>query len=174
MFRALRTTFASAILSFTACTSWGKFWQVSQLASSPPTPKRVLTPFVGGVVSGTVATEFKGVAVKFEANSAANSNEGIYAVGMTFGTGPTINVTGLGTGDNANLIKFNTSGHGLQGVTANPGAVVNNIWGLTTDTSDNVYIAGSQTGMTTVTWDNAQSFTGPAAGKNAMLMRFAK
>ena len=117
---------------------------------------RTLTSGTGGAVFGGVALDNSGY---------------LYAVGSTggagmYGFGNSVTVTGTATGDNALIVKYNTSGVPQWARTLASGATGAYFNVATIDGSGNVYVVGASVGNGIYGYGNSVTAAGTATGTN--------
>ena len=121
------------------------------------------------VTGGGGDSQFKSVAT----DSAGN----IYAVGLqtgnsAFNYGNSITLSG-GSADNAVLVKFNTNGDAQFARRANGANNASQFDGIVIDSSDNIFVAGNQTGNGSFDYGNSQTASGSASGNsNPVLVKY--
>jgi len=113
-------------------------------------------------------SEFNGVTVDTSGN--------IYAVGYQSGGAACIYgsqsvSSGAGSGTNAVLLKYDTSGNALWARSVSGATDMSMFNAVAVDTTGNIYAAGYQAGTGTVTY-GSQSVAGGSAAKNIVLVKY--
>jgi Beta-propeller repeat len=126
------------------------------------------TQWAKSLTSGTSATHLNSVAV--------DGNGNIFAAGKLDGTGSVsfgngVSLTGISSGQNGFLIKYNTSGEPqwVRGITTGGNT---NFQAVAVDTSGNIYIAGNQSGNSSVSYGSGITATGTYSGANALVVKY--
>ncbi|GHV88259.1 hypothetical protein AGMMS50267_06190 [Spirochaetia bacterium] len=120
-------------------------------------------------VTATDVSQFKSVAV--------DSTGNVYAAGYQSQTGSydygnSITVAGGISGDNAVLVKYNSSGDAQWAKTVTAGAVMAVFESVAVDNAGNVYAAGNQLQNSSYDYGNGVTVTGTADNLNAVLVKY--
>ena len=111
----------------------------------------------------------------FFAWAASDSSGNVYASGCQAGTGTytygSQSIAGTSGGNNAVLVKYDSSGTALWARTISAGSSNSDFYNVAADSSGNVYAAGYQTGTGTYSY-GSQNAAGTAAGANAVLVKY--
>jgi len=128
--------------------------------------------WVRSVSAGTGISVFDAVAV----DSAGN----IYAAGIqtdtgTYTYGPGVSVAGTTSGiygDNAVLVKYNSSGTAQWARSVSAGTGISGFSAVAVDSASNIYAAGYQKDTGTHTYGSGVSVAGTSSGNNVVLVKY--
>lgn len=121
------------------------------------------------VSSGSSANYFYGVTTDGSGN--------VYAAGFiagtgSFGFGNSVSAAGANSGNNVLLVKYNASGTAQWAKTMSSGSSNSCFYGVTTDSSGNVYAAGFINDTGTYDFGNSVTAAGAYSGSNVLLVKF--
>ncbi len=120
--------------------------------------------------SGSSNTYFNGVALDSLGN--------VYAVGTIYGTstyglGNSVTITGLTSGANIIIVKYNSAGVTQWAKTTTSGSWDSTFNSIAIDSSDNIYTAGHITGSSTFGFGNSITATGAnGSGNNSLVVKY--
>jgi len=121
------------------------------------------------LTAGVYSSEFCSVAT--------DSSGNIYAAGYQYGTGiytygTGVSVSGTYSGYNVVLVKYAPSGNAVWARSVTAGASFSQFWSVATDSSNNIYAAGFQTGTGIYTYGTGVSVSGTYSGNNVVLVKY--